>query len=347
MLPRVRLVPTGLLALILGALVFAPGYTLAAEIQQPSIFDPRSTPAASIEELSWLVLGICAAIFVVVGGIMAYTVVRFRSRSGEDNREPAQVYGSDPVELAWTIVPLLIVFVLFLATTRTILELQKDERPENWMEIRVVGHQWWWEVHYPGHGVLTANEIHVPVSTEADPNPVFMILESADVIHSFWIPQLAGKTDVVPNRTNHMWIEPWEPGLYVGQCAEYCGTQHANMLLRVYAHAPDEFARWIAAQQQPAVRDPRVAEGRDLFERTACINCHSVAGTPADGSFGPDLTHLMSRETIGAGVVPNTPENLRDWVDDPDHVKPGANMPAMKLSQSELDKMVAYLMTLQ
>ncbi len=311
-----------------------------------SIFNPASTPAASIHQLSLLVISICAGIFVVVGGLLAYTIVRFRWR-GENRQEPPQVYGSYPIELAWTVVPLMIVFILFLATTRTIGELDKTSAPPHALQVTVVGHQWWWEFRYPSLGITTANELHVPVSTPADPRPTFLTLESADVVHSFWVPRLAGKTDMIPNRINHMWIEPWKSGTYLGQCAEFCGTQHAHMLLRVVAQSPADFAQWAAAQQRPAVADPRVAAGRRLFQSTACVNCHAVGGTAAQGSFGPDLTHLMDRVTIGAGAARNTAQNLRLWVADPQQLKPGCRMPAMQLSATQVDEMVAYLLTLK
>jgi len=213
--------------------------------------------------------------------------------------------------------------------------------------VTVVGHQWWWEIRYPDLGIVTANELHVPVTESGNRRPTFLKLESADVAHSFWVPQLAGKTDVIPNRRNQMWIEPTQPGTYVGNCAEYCGLQHARMLLRVVAHAPNDFQNWVAAQKQPPVDDPQLRAGRDAFFSTSCINCHVIKGTRANGQFGPDLTHLMSRETIGAGVVPNTAENLRAWVRDPQHIKPGALMPNMQLSDGELDQMVAYLSSLR
>lgn len=312
-----------------------------------SIFDPVSAPAAAIRDLSWLVLAICAAIFVVVASLLLYAIVRFRRRPGDDGREPPQVYGSNQIELAWTVVPLLIIFVLFLATTRTIIAVQHAEPPPNALIVTVIGRQWWWEFRYPGLGIITANELHVPVSDPANRRPTFLRLESDDVIHSFWVPRLAGKTDVIPNRENHMWIEPTEPGTYLGQCAEFCGTQHAYMLLRVIVHPQDEFERWVAEHRKPPVEDPRVRAGRDLFFSTACINCHRIGGTVATGIFGPDLTHLMSRETIGAGVAANTPENLRVWIKDPDHLKPGVRMPAMRLTDDEVDKVVAYLLTLK
>jgi len=257
------------------------------------------------------------------------------------------VYGSTQIELAWTIVPILIVVVLFAATARVIHAIQDAPQPPAAIEVTVVGHQFWWEYRYPALGVVTANELHVPVSDPAAPTPTFITLESADVAHSFWVPRLAGKTDLIPNRTNRMWIEPREPGLFLGQCAEYCGTQHAHMLLRVYVEPRDAFERWAGAQRLSAVADPAAAAGRRLFETTACINCHSVRGTVATGRFGPDLTHLMSRATLVAGAAPMTREALRDWIDDPDRVKPGALMPAMKLDSQSLDQLVGYLGTLQ
>ncbi len=311
------------------------------------VFSGVSTPALITQEYAYLVLGICAIIFLIVGGAGLVTIVRYRKRPGDDDREPPQVYGSNPLELAWTVIPLVVVFVLAIVTGRTIAELQIDEQPPGWMPVTAIGHQWWWEFQYPEYGITTANELHIPVSKAGDRRPVFLTLESEDVIHSFWIPRLAGKTDVIPNRNNHMWFEPLRTGLYVGQCSEYCGTQHANMLLRVYVHTPEEFERWAANQQRTSVQDPGVHEGRKVFQQTACINCHTVRGTVATGQFGPDLTHLMSRQTLGAGVARIDRANLTDWVQNPAHLKPGARMPAMGLDDKKLDQLVSYLLTLK
>ena len=332
---------------VAGLLALASTAAADEPTQISSIFDPVSMPANAIRDLSWLVLAITAAIFVVVTGLLIFSIVRFRRRPGDASREPPQVYGSNQVELAWTVVPLLIVFVLFLVTTRTIVAVQNAEPPSDALQVTVIGHQWWWEFRYPELGIITANELHVPVSDPMDRTPTFLTLMSDDVIHSFWVPRLAGKTDVIPNRINQMWIEPLKPGTYLGQCAEFCGTQHAYMLLRVVVHPKGEFDRWVAEQRKPPVVDPRVQAGRNLFYSTACINCHRIGGTVATGTFGPDLTHLMSRDTIGAGVATNTQESLRAWIKDPDHLKPGVWMPAMKLTDEELDKVVAYLLTLK
>ena len=312
-----------------------------------SIFEPLSTPAQAIYEISLLVLAICAAIFLVVAGMLAYTIIRFRRRPGDEGREPPQVYGSNQIELAWTVVPILIVFVLILATARAIYDVQGAIPPADAINVTVVGHQWWWKIHYPKLGIVTANELHVPVSESSKRQPTFLKLESADVAHSFWVPQLAGKTDLIPNRENRMWIEPTQPGTYIGNCAEYCGLQHARMLLRVIAHAPADFETWVAAQQMPPVEDAQTQAGHNVFFSTSCINCHAIRETKANGKFGPDLTHLMSRQTLGAGVIANTEENLRAWVRDPQHIKPGALMPNMQLTNDELDQVVAYLLTLK
>lgn len=323
-----------------------PTLALADPSLTTSIFAPLSAPADTILRIALIVLAVCGVIFVLVGGLLAYALVRYRGRPG-DVGEPPQVYGSDRLEISWTVLPVLVVVVLSLVTARTIYDVQGAVPPANALEVRLVGHQWWWEVRYPDLGIVTANELHVPVAEGADPRATFITLESADVIHSFWVPRLAGKTDLVPNRENRTWIAPREPGLYLGQCAEYCGTQHAHMLLRVYAHPQAEFERWAAAEAAPAVSDPRAAAGRQLFQETACINCHTVRGTVADGRFGPDLTHLMARRTLGAGVAPMTAETLHAWVTNPDHLKPGARMPAMKLDEQATTDIVDYLVTLR
>jgi cytochrome c oxidase subunit 2 len=315
-----------------------------------NIFAPVSTPAESIFGLSIFVLLTMAAIFLVVFGLLAYAVVRFRHRHGDDSSEPAQIYGSTQVELAWTIIPVLIVVALFLAAARVIASVQNPPRPPGALEVIVVGHQFWWEYRYPQLNIVTANELHVPLSDPAHPTPTFMMLLSADTDHSFWVPRLAGKTDLIPNHPNHMWIDPHETGVFLGQCAQYCGTQHAKMLLRVYVQPREEFERWVHEQQQPAqVSAPGIAvsTGQRVFETTACVNCHTVSGTRAKGRFGPDLTHLMSRDTIAAGAAPNTPQMLRLWIRNPDAIKPGSKMPAMGLSDPDVDAVATYLETLR
>lgn len=336
-------------ALLLAGVLLAAGLCAATPQNNSisSIFDSHSTPADSIRHLSLFVLGVTGLIFAVVFSLLTYVVVKFRSRAADTDREPAQVYGSTQIELAWTIIPILIVVVLFLATARVIHAIQDVPKPAEAVEVTAIGHQFWWEFRYPRLGIITANELHVPVSDRSRPTPTFLRLLSADTDHSFWIPQLAGKTDLIPNRVNEMWLDPHETGLFLGQCAQYCGTQHAKMLLRVYVDSPEDFRTWVRGQQQSANDDPKEAAGRRVFERTACLNCHAIGGTNGTGRFGPDLTHLMSRRTIASGAAENDSENLRLWIQNPDSIKPGSLMPAMKLSDAELDALVRYLETLQ
>jgi cytochrome c oxidase subunit II len=314
--------------------------------QIPNIFAPESTPADQLYHLSLFVIAVCAGIFIVVFTLLAYSVVKFRRRGSDDGREPPQVYGSDQLEMAWTVIPVLIVVVLFLTSARVIHSVQDAREPDGAIEVTVVGHQFWWEFRYTQYGFVAVNELHVPVSDPSHPTPTFLTLLSADTDHSFWVPQLAGKTDLIPNKVNHTWIDPHRAGLYLGQCAQYCGVQHAKMLLRVYVQPREEFDQWVKGQQQPAANDPVVAAGREVFNRTACLNCHAIRGTVANGRFGPDLTHLMSRDTLGSGVLPNFPPTLRAWVSNPDAFKPGSLMPAMNLSDTQFDQLTAYLLTL-
>lgn len=313
----------------------------------PNIFKSESTPADSIHRLSVFVLIITGLIFLVVFSLLVYSVAKFRSRPSSDNHEPAQVYGSNQIELAWTVIPVLIVLVLFFATARVIQSVQDAIPPSSTIRVTAVGHQFWWEFRYPALGIVTANELHVPVSDRGRPTPTYVTLLSADTDHSFWVPQLAGKTDLIPNRINSIWIDPHSTGMYVGQCAQYCGVQHAKMLLRVYVDSPDQFNAWVAAQKRPAETSETVAAGRHIFESTACVNCHAVTGTIANGRFGPDLTHLASRDTIASGAAANTHENLKLWIRDPDAIKPGSLMPAMNLTGGDLESVTAYLESLK
>lgn len=351
-----------------------------------SIFSPLSTPAREVHELSLFVLAICAVIFIGVSVLLIYALVRYRARPGEKT-EPPQVFGSVQIELAWTIIPVLIIVTLFLGTARVLFSVQDARKPASALDVTVIGHQYWWEFRYPQYNVTTANELHVPVSDPPYSRPTFLKLTSADVIHSFWVPVLAGKTDLLPNRVNEMWLDPQRIGVYKGQCAQFCGLQHAKMLLRVYVDSPEDFQKWIANQQKAqseitnatALAAPNAGKGTQqtpppgslaapldvsakpsvvaqtidahdgqlVFEQQACINCHTVAGTVATGRYGPDLTHLMSRETLAAGALPNTPENLKKWIDDPNSFKPGCLMPAMHLTDRQDAKITAYLVSLK
>jgi len=346
---------------LLMAVAVLPG-TLCAQsqssLEEPSqrfraiqnIFDPLSKPAELINDTARLTLLICLVIFIIVGGLLLYAVIRYRRRGPEDDAtEPSQVYGSAAIELAWTIPPILIVIVLVLVTARTVGEVQNPQFPKDPLQLRIIGHRFWWELQYPAYGVTAANEIHVPVSyLPSTPRPVQMLLDSADVAHGWWVPQLNGKLWVVPNHRNIMWIQPTVLGTYPGNCTVLCGDQHANMLIRVTVESPEDFEKWIAGQKAPAVADPTVEDGRKEFIENSCGTCHRIAGTSAaNGVFGPDLTHFMSRQTLGSGVADNNDENLRSWLRDPQVLKPGCLMPNMKLDDKEVDLILAYLKTLK
>jgi cytochrome c oxidase subunit II len=332
-------------ALLCGAAVTVFAQPAPPFLSPTNIFAPASTPAQSIFDLSLFVLEVTAAIFVVVFSLLVYTVVKFRKKN--EDREPAQVYGSSQLELAWTVIPVLIVVILFLAAARVIASIQNAAQPSNALEVTVIGHQFWWEYRYPSLKVVTANELHIPVSDPAHPTPTFLTLLSADTDHSFWVPRLAGKMDLIPNHPNRLWVDPHETGLYLGQCAQYCGTQHALMLLRVYVDSKEDFDRWVQQQSQPAKTGGTVSEGQRIFEQTACVNCHTIAGTAATGTYGPDLTHLGSRETIASGVTKNSIGNLIGWIFNPAVIKPGCKMPSMGLSVKQAAAVAVYLETLR
>jgi len=342
-----RLTMSGRRLIELIVLYFGYAAAVARANNSTSIFAPASTPAQEIFGLSMFVLAVTAIIFLVVCALLAFAVVKFRARATDAASEPAQVYGSTQIELAWTVIPILIVAVLFLATARVIHAIQDVPKPVSAVDVTVIGHQFWWEFRYPKLGIVTANEMHIPVSDPAHPTPTFLKLLSADTDHSFWVPTLAGKTDLIPNRVNEMWMDPHRIGTYLGQCAQYCGTQHAKMLLRVFVDTAADFEAWVRAQQEAAAQNPKVVAGKRVFETNSCINCHAVNGTAADGRFGPDLTHLMSRGTLASGAAGNTTALLRLWIQNPDAIKPGSLMPAMKLNDAELDALVAYLQTLR
>jgi cytochrome c oxidase subunit 2 len=322
----------------------------AAGEENLSIFSPESPPANSVRDLFHLILAITGAIFLLVEGLILYSAIRYRRKPADATTEPAQVYGSAPLEMAWTVAPLLIVFVLFLVVVRSVVEAREDPKHANRLEVKVIGHQWWWKYEYTGadgRPVVTANELHVPCDEPGDPTPVALTLESADVVHSFWVPRLAGKTDLIPGKTNRMWFATDKPATYYGQCAEFCGMQHANIKLLVISEPRADFNAWLENEQQDAVEDPSVAAGRDRFMALACVNCHTIRGTSSRGAVGPDLTHVAARRTLAAGAAPLTREKLIAWIEVPDSIKPGSLMPNMHLSKQDCELLADYLETLK
>ena len=320
-----------------------------------SIFSPASPAAESIVTLAVLVSAVAALIFLVVEGVLCYTLLKFRRGRAAASGEPPQVYGSNPIEIAWTVAPGVIVFFLVLVTARTLWEVNAGPlEPHDGavLEVTVIGRQWWWEYQYRSYDgrtlqFATASELHIPAGDAKRARPVRLTLQSADVCHSFWVPRLEGKMDAIPGRTNILWLEAAEPGLFFGQCAEYCGTQHAHMLIRVVVDAPDEFERWLQDQSRPAVDEPSATEGKTAFLAASCVNCHRIRGTRAAGNYAPDLTHLMSRQTFAGGAIENNPGNLARWVHDPQSIKPGCLMPAFGLDRRKQNLIVQYLSTLR
>jgi cytochrome c oxidase subunit II len=299
------------------------------------VFHPDSPQARAIFDLGVESSVILAVIFAIVAGVIVYALMRFRWREGE--ADPHQVEGNKMIEIVWTAIPCAIVVALFTLTARTMSVADPPPAPEP--DLIVIGHQWWWEARYPRSGVVAANEIHIPVG-----RPMSVQFDSADVLHEFWVPQLARKMTAVPGHPNHIWIEADTPGTYLGVCSEFCGTEHAWMHFLVIAEAPEVFAAWQTAQLRQAVPPtaPQALKGLALFERTSCVSCHAINGTVAVARVGPDLTHFASRRQIGAGIADNTPENLRRWLADPQQVKPGAKMPNFELTDEQLGQLVAY-----
>jgi cytochrome c oxidase subunit 2 len=287
--------------------------------------------------VTWIAVGIGAVVFV----ILAYVLLRFRERPGAPL--PAQSHGRPWLEIAWTLGPALILLVIAVPTIQVTFRTQTQAKPPDALEIVVRGYQWWWEFAYPSLGVVTANELVLPAGRR-----VFFSLEGPDVIHSFWVPKLGGKRDVVPGRDNSLTMTPSAPGEFWGQCAEFCGVSHANMGLRVVVHAPDRFDAWVSAQRAPAVEpsgEPATT-GKAIFAGSACVGCHTVRGV-STATLGPDLTHFGSRKTLAAGMLPNTAENLVRWVRDAPSMKPGVKMPPFQLTDEQARALAAYLLALK
>jgi cytochrome c oxidase subunit 2 len=314
-----------------------------------SALEPHSPAAWEINRLWWVTLGLGTAVFVVVMVFLLAALFRRRPGRAQTTTSPSRAH---PRGVQATIVTggilmptavLTGLLILTLATMRTITSLAPAPAGAAGSGpgvIEIIGHQWWWEVRYPASGAATANEIHLPVG-----QPMTLRLTSVDVIHSFWVPELHGKLDLVPGDTNHLTLQADQPGEYRGQCAEFCGLQHANMALLVVVQPPEEFAAWLAAQAQPAAApiEAQAAAGEQIFLQSDCVKCHTIRGTAADGRDGPDLTHLASRTTLAAGTLPNTPEHLARWVSDPQADKPGNLMPKPELNESDLQAVLAYL----
>jgi len=304
------------------------------------VLRPDSPQARAIVDLGVVSSIILAIIFIIVAGIIVYALMRFRWREGET--DPHQLAGNKTIEIVWTAIPCMIVVALFMLTARTM--SMSDPPPAPTPDLFVVGHQWWWEARYAKSGLVVANEIHIPVG-----KAMSVRLDSTDVLHEFWVPELARKITAIPGHPNHIWIQADRPGSYLGVCSEFCGTQHAWMHFLIVAESQTEFDAWERAQLQSASRPVGEAavKGLALFQQMSCVSCHAINGTIARARVGPDLTHFASRSLLGAGIADNTPENLRHWLADPQRVKPGVLMPNFNFTDEQLTQLVAYFETLK
>jgi cytochrome c oxidase subunit 2 len=319
------------------AAILSLGLTGCAQLDGLS---PVTAQGQAVARLFWLVLAISAVVFLLVAGLLLYIVARFRARPGA---EPSRTEGNRKLEVGWTTAAVVVLAGLSIPTLQTMLAL--DSPGPNPLRVQVIAHQWWWEYRYPDAGVTTANELHVPVGRSLQ-----LDLTTADVVHSFWVPQFGWKRDVVPNKVNSLYVDVEQAGVYDGACTEYCGLEHAWMRIRVIAEAPDRFDAWIAGQQQPAAapQGATASRGQQILTASTCVNCHTVRGTPAAGQTGPDLTHVGSRTIIGAGVLGNSPENLARFVHDAQAIKPGVLMPSFaSMSDADVAALAAYLAGLQ
>jgi len=294
------------------------------------MFKSISTQGQAISNLFILTLLIATAILILVTGLVLYASFRYRRRPGEG--EPKQVFGHRNLEIAWTAAPAVLLAVLAVLTLYTMRLADPTAAASAQPDVVITGHQWWWEVRYPRSGLVTANEIHLPAGQK-----MLAEIDSADVIHSFWVPQLGRKMDAIPGRPNRLWLEAGTPGTYLGTCAEYCGTQHAWMRIRVIVQPPAEFDAWRQQQlQAPPIPPGEASRGQKIFTQKTCIACHTRG-------IGPDLTHVGSRETLAAGVLENTPANMTRWLKNPQAVKPGSYMPNFNLTDAEVTELTAYL----
>jgi cytochrome c oxidase subunit 2 len=305
-----------------------------------SPLSPHSPDSHDIAVLWWWMFGVAAVVFLGAVGLLALGWIRRREAGlpliGESERANTAL-----VITFGMVVPALVLIPLFGVSDIWLTKKTGAPKPSSTaMTIHVVGHQWFWEVRYPGTSAVTANEIHIPARTRVN-----VVATTADVIHSFWVPELNRKIDMIPGRANRVLLYADKPGVFRGQCAEFCGLQHAHMAMKVFAQPRARFDSWLRNAERPAAKPATSAEqrGERVFMSDACSSCHTIRGTPAQGEIGPDLTHVGSRTTLAALTIPNDPRALERWIEDPQHVKPGNKMPALGLSRRDVRSLVAYL----
>lgn len=337
---------TALYRLVCRGIIILSPFLLSACQGPISILDPHGEGAFHIANLWWIMLAIATVIYLLVLVYLALALLQHRKQSAADPTpilEPPSRTSHLFIIINGIAIPFVVLAIVFGFNLNTLAALSPSGT-EAALTIEVIGHRWWWEVRYPHHNIVTANEIHIPTGTRVE-----LRLTSEDVIHSLWIPELNGKMDLIPGQSNRMYLQTDQAGEYRGACAELCGVQHAWMLFYVIAQPPDEFEQWVAQQQQPAPQpqDEITKRGQQIFLGAACVYCHAIEGTSASGIIGPDLTHLASRKYLGAGVIPNTRGNLAGWIIDAQGVKPGNLMPPMYLEGDDLQALLTYLGTLE
>jgi cytochrome c oxidase subunit 2 len=302
------------------------------------LFASFSPSAQTINNLFIKFLYFAAFITVLIVGLVVTEAIRFRATKHPGI--PKQTAGNKNLEIAWTVIPFIIVAVFFVLSLEAMVSIDAPNAAGRKPDIVVVAHQWWWQLSYPDYHVVTANELHIPVGKR-----LLMHITSADVIHDWSVPELGRKVDAIPGKVNNLWIEADKAGVYDGTCNEYCGAQHAWMLIRVVAQPEDEFERWIKNEEESAAppKDALALAGETLFQKMTCGSCHTVAGTPDTGAIGPNLTHFASRKTLLTGMLPNTEASLTRWLTDPQKLKPGALMPDFMLNRTQVSELTAYL----
>jgi len=334
----VKLVLFALVTLLIPALLTACG---SADDNPQTTIDPAGAAADDIQNIYVLIWWLAVAVFVLVEGALIYAIFKFRGNKKLINGRPAPVHGNTRLEIIWTIVPAVILAVIAVPTIQGIATMAEED--DDAFQITVIGNQFFFEFEYPdiigpdGEPLRVVNDMHIPVDTRIE-----LTLVSNDVIHSFWVPRLAGKTDIIPGRENRMWLESDDVGAFVGQCAEFCGTAHGDMRFTVVADADEDFDDWVATNF--ATPDDPIEAGQQIME-SICASCHLVEGTAAQGTIGPELTNFANEDQI-ADVVENNEENLRAWLADPPAVKPGTAMPNLGLTEAQIEALVAYLYTL-
>ncbi len=349
MKPRnINLTRAGLMAALAAMTVAVAGCASGGPYPLDTL-SPKSDLTRSILSLFKEVTILDSIVLLVVVVAMIAAIFFYSSREG-DPGEPSAMHSDVTLEMLWTVIPALILVAITVPTVHTIIRTQPDKWPANTLEVRVVAHQWWWEFRYPSLGVVTADEVHIPVN-----RTIHFAMTSADVIHSFFMPSIGGKRDVIPGQENQITLKADTPGEYYGQCTEFCGASHANMRFRVFVDTPEQFKRWVAHQNQPPVKPTGglAAAGAKIWANAPCAICHTIKGVSGFskeytyGFRGPDLTHFGSRRTMAGSIMKNTPQNVALWIKDPDALKPGAHMPALGLDREQRNDLAAYLESLK